>query len=1108
MADKCPSHSHVSEADPTLTPAWSDGKRYWRSLEEFSGSDRFWEKLHREFPRYASQWTDDLSRRSFLKVMGASIALAGSAGCFKRPQQQIVPYVVQPEMIVPGISLHFATALPIFGCARGVIVRSEEGRPIKIEGNPAHPASLGATDAITQAMLLDLYDPDRSQSVVNDGQISSWDNLLSEPQTGIADKLAAIKAAGGKGLVLMTGTITSPALGAMLSDLFKNLPQARWFRHEPIARTNTRAGAEAALGADRRNVQAIYKFDQADVILTLDGNFLADDPASLVYARKFIDQRRVREDRRSMNRLYAVEATYSITGAMADHRLAIKPSRIEAVARAIAAAVGLGEAASGIDLTAAESAFAKAVADDLTAHAGRSIVTVGERQPPAVHALAHAINDRLGNVGKTIDYIDGVEIMPTDAWESLAELAAAMDGGDVEMLVILDANPCYAKPAEVDFAASLLSFSKAVGSDGKPRYVSVRHGMYEDETSLVCQWHLPASHALEAWGDLRAFDGTVTICQPLINPLYDSRSTLETVNLLYCRLTIDDPARAAAGEMAGGHDLVRAYWRSQQWNALSGATDFDIFWETCLHDGMVPGTAFVPLGQLTVAAGAPAAAAGAGALGMELVFAADPHVGDGRFANNGWLQELPKPLSKITWDNAVLLSVATAKSLGVNNDDLVELSVGGRTLAGPQIAAWILPGHADDCATVYLGYGRTRAGRVGNGAGFDAYQLRSADAPNFATGLTIKKAEGVYRLVTTQGSQSMEGRDLIRVGSTDFAYQAAASRQLAEESGEGVAAADQDADARSRRVSLPLVSMYPQTPGHDGGAQIDPQWQAWGMVIDNNACIGCNACVAACQAENNIPVVGKDQVGRGREMHWLRIDAYFTGGLQANGAPVESVSDDAYTASTNRGAGPGAQGLGSGHAGDGAEATNVHAYFEPIPCMQCEKAPCELVCPVGATLHDVEGINNMVYNRCVGTRYCSNNCPYKVRRFNFFQYSDVDTKSLALGRNPDVTVRSRGVMEKCTYCVQRISAARISAKKAEKYDAFGKPVIEDGTVLTACQQVCPTQAIIFGDIGDTSSQVRKAKEEPLNYVLLEELQTRPRTSYLWRLTNTNPELAT
>jgi MoCo/4Fe-4S cofactor protein with predicted Tat translocation signal len=1109
MADKCPSHSHQNDpADPAGAPApWSDGKRYWRSLEEFSGSPAFWDKVHREFPRYASQWTDDLSRRSFLKVMGASIALAGSAGCFKKPEQQVVPYVTQPEMITPGIPLHFATALPVAGRARGVLVRSDEGRPTKIEGNPQHGASLGATDAVTQAMLLELYDPDRSQSIVNDGQISSWDLFMTDPKNGMADKLAALQASGGKGLVIMTGVNASPTLGNLLSNLFQKLPAARWFRHEPVGRNNSRDGAETAFGKDRRNIETNYQFDQADVVLSLDCNFLMDDPASLLYARQFIDRRRVRADRRGMNRLYAVEGTYSITGAMADHRLAVKPSRVEAVARAIAANVGLSDVAQAADLTATETAFAKSVATDLSAHSGSSIVAVGESQPAIVHALAHAINDRLGNTGKTVTHIDSVEIMPAEPWESLAELTAAMDGGDVQMLLILDANPCYTKPAEVDFAASLKKFSLAQGDDGRPLYASIRHGLFEDETSLYCQWHLPASHGLEAWNDLRAFDGTVTFCQPLIDPLYDSRSAIEVINWIGSHLLIANFDDAAAVGMKRGHELVRDYWQSQPWRSLTSATDFDIFWETALHDGVVPGTAYTPLSGLSIQSGALAAAASASSVGMEIVYLPDPHVGDGRFANSGWLQELPKPLCKLTWDNAVLLSVATAKKLGVNNDDLVSLSVGGHTLAGPQVAVWVVPGHADDCTTIYLGYGRTRAGRVGNGTGFNAYDLRTADAPHFAGGLTITKQDGAYRLVTTQGSQSMEGRDLIRVGSPDYAYDAAEKAEKAEAAESQSAAADDSGTQGPARIALPLITLYPETPGHAGGQEIDPQWQAWGMVIDNNACIGCNACVVACQAENNIPVVGKEQVGKGREMHWLRIDTYFTAGLDAEGVPAPSVSDDAYDASTNRGAGPGAQGLGPGNAGGGAMATDVHAYFEPVTCMQCEKAPCELVCPVGATLHDQEGLNNMIYNRCVGTRYCSNNCPYKVRRFNFFQYSDETTTSLALGRNPDVTVRTRGVMEKCSYCVQRISAARIAAKKAEKYDENGKPIIEDGSLVTACQQVCPTQAIVFGDIGDEQSKVRKLKEEPLNYILLEEVQARPRTSYLWRLTNPNPEMS-
>jgi molybdopterin-containing oxidoreductase family iron-sulfur binding subunit len=1113
MGDKCGAHSHLpDEPDPAGPVAWSDGKRYWRSLDELKGTPQFWDKVHREFPRYASQWTDDLSRRNFLKVMGASLALVGSAGCFKKPEQEIVPYVQQPQLITPGVSLHFATALPMFGCARGVVVRSDEGRPTKIEGNPKHPASLGASDAMTQAMLLDLYDPDRSQSVINDGQVSSWDNFLTDPQNGCAAKLDAIRAANGKGLVIVTEPILSPALGSVLSNLFKSLPDAKWYRYETITRANARDGAEAAFGKDHREIRPVYHFDQAQVVLSLDSDFLSDDPGSLTYARQFIDGRRVRDERRQMNRFYAMEGTHTITGAMADHRLAIKPSRIEAVTRAIAVAIGLTDAAGGGALSRSETAFAKTVAAELTANGGASLVIPSISQPAAVHALAHAINDHLGNVGKTVAYVDGLEVLAAAPNESLADLAASMDKGEVEMLVLFEVNPVYAKPADVDFAKSLQAFSSATGPDGKPRYFSVRLGLFEDETSLLCQWHLPSTHPLEAWTDLRAYDGTLTICQPLIYPLYNGRSTLEFTNWLNSRLITQPPDGPVNTGLQDSGALVKAMWQAQVWQNFTDQTDFDIFWETCLHDGVVPKSALPQINQLTVAAGAVAPGqAVSDDSSTQIIFRPDPCIWDGRFANNGWMQELPKPMTKVTWDNAVLMSIGTAAKLGVTSDDLVRLTIGNLSLATDQTAVWILPGHAEDCVTVHLGYGRTRAGRVGDGMGFNAYALRTSAAPFFAGGLKIEKVDGAYRLASTQGSQAMEGRDLIKIGNVDFAYKSVEEEDKEEADAQAKQGPDAEFsgpdEAKPIRHPLPLISMHPETPDHEGGKAVDPQWQAWGMVIDNNACIGCSACVVACQAENNISVVGKDQVARGREMHWLRIDTYFQGAFDANGVPENQAPDAAYTAATNRGSLPGGQGLGAGNAGSGADASNVHAYFEPVPCMQCEKAPCELVCPVGATLHDVEGINDMIYNRCVGTRYCSNNCPYKVRRFNFLLYADLETKSLALGRNPDVTVRTRGVMEKCNYCIQRINNARIDAKKANQFDDAGKPIINDGTVQTACQQACPTQAIIFGDISDSDSKVRKAKEEPLNYVLLEELQTKPRTSYLWRLTNPNPDLA-
>jgi MoCo/4Fe-4S cofactor protein with predicted Tat translocation signal len=1113
MGDKCPSHNHrEDEAEkPGSGPfaPWSDGKRYWRSLDEAMQAPSFLDKLHREFPRYASEWIPpgeadkaDVTRRNFLKVVGASVALASSAGCFRKPQQQIVPYVQQPEMIQPGISLHFATALPFRGYARGVVVRSDEGRPTKIEGNELHPSSLGSTDAITQGMLLDLYDPDRSQSVINDGEVSGWDNLLTDPKNGIGNKLDALKASGGKGLVIMTQTITSPTLGAMLSEIFQKLPNAKWHLHEPVSRANVKAGAETAFGKGLGRIDTVYSFDKADVVLSLDGNFLADEPGSLAYARQFIDRRRVREDRRSMNRLYVAEGTFSITGTMADHRLAIKPSRVAVVAQYIAGKLGAADA-SAASLNPVETKFADAVAADLMASAGSSLVVVGESQPAAVHALAHAMNARLGNIGKTVYFVDSAEVEPAgQPTQSLADLAASMNAGEVEMLVILGANPVYSAPAELDFAAVLKKFSLATDSNGYPRFTSIHHGTYEDETAFLCQWHLPATHAMEEWGDLRGHDGTISFVQPLIHPLYDGRSAIEVVNLLTTRLVGSVANRPRSTGLETAYELVRAHWQQDEnWTSLTSQSDFEIFWETCLHDGVVPNTASKPRGQFDLAADATAATQMPAALsGMEISFRPDPSIWDGRYANNGWLQELPKPLTKLTWDNSVMLSVATATKLGLNSCDVVSLQCGGQTISGDQIAIWIVPGHPDDCVTVNLGFGRTKAGRVGNGAGFNAYALRTAANPDFAGGLQITKIDAKYLLVSTQGSQSMEGRDLIRVGPPDFAYDSAKKDE---------GDSQDDNGGQPKGVSLPVVSMYAGTPDHEDGKDIDPRFQAWGMVIDNNACIGCNACVVACQAENNIPVVGKDQTSRGREMHWLRVDTYFQGAFDDKGVPANPVPDNAAEDSTNRGASSDSIAMGPGLAGNGAPATDVHAYFEPIPCMQCEKAPCELVCPVGATVHDVEGINNMVYNRCVGTRYCSNNCPYKVRRFNFFYYGANEynsPQSLALGRNPDVTVRTRGVMEKCNYCIQRISAGRIAAKKSGKYTDDGKPIIEDGTVQTACQQVCPTKAISFGDIGDENAQVRKLKEEPLNYVLLEELQTKPRTSYLWRLTNPNPDM--
>ncbi|MGH7404656.1 MAG: 4Fe-4S dicluster domain-containing protein, partial [Candidatus Methylomirabilales bacterium] len=830
------------------------------------------------------------------------------------------------------------------------------------------------------------------------GAISTWDALLAVLNT----ELQAQRASQGAGLRVLTGTVTSPTLARQLRTLLTKFPSAKWHQYEPASRDHVRAGARLAFGQD---IDTRYRFDRADVILALDADFLFCGPGALRYAREFVARRRVRAGpTATMNRLYAVESTPTLTGAMADHRLPLRAGQIEGFARAVARGLGVpGELAVDTAPSPAHAAWIAALVRDLQQHRGSSIVLAGDQQLPIVHALAHAMNHALGNVDKTVFYTDPVEAKPVDQITSLRELVRDMEAGRVEMLVIIGGNPVFTAPTDLDFARPLSKVK-----------LRIHLSLYDDETSALCHWHIPETHELESWSDARAFDGTVTITQPLIAPLYGGRSAHELLAVL----------TGLSGR--SGYELVRDYWKNQ-----IRSEDFEGVWRTALHDGLISGTA-VPPKPVSLRPGFKGGSAARPGSpdpgGLEIVFRPDPTIWDGRFANNGWLQELPKPLTKLTWDNAALLSPATAERLRLANEEVVELLYRGRVVRAP---VWIMPGHADDSVTVHLGYGRTRAGRVGTGAGFNAFALRTSDAPWFGSGLEIRKVGERYPLACTQDHHSMEGRNLVRGGTLaqflehpDFVH------------------------AMGHEPPTTL-SMYPGF-AYEG--------YAWGMAIDLNACVGCNACVVACQAENNIPIVGKTEVARGREMHWLRIDRYHKGGLD-----------------------------------------NPETVHQPVLCMHCENAPCEVVCPVAATVHGDEGLNEMVYNRCVGTRYCSNNCPYKVRRFNFLQYADYDTPSLKLLRNPDVTVRTRGVMEKCTYCVQRINAARIEAKKENRE-------IRDGEIVTACQQACPAEAIVFGNINDPNSRVSTLKAQPLNYGLLAELNTRPRTTYLARLRNPNPEI--
>ncbi len=980
---------------------------HWRSLDELNQTPEFFEYLHREFPRQAGEWLDPASRRSFLKLMAASLGLAGVGlgGCLRQPEEKIVPYVRQPEDFVPGKPLYYATCTTLGGYATGALVESHLGRPTKIEGNPEHTASLGGADAFMQASILSLYDPDRSQTVMKAGQIATWAEFL----TFLAAELPALRKRHGRGLAILTETITSPTLAGQLQSLLKELPEAKWHQYEPAGRDNVRAGSRLAFG---EYLETVYHFDQADIVLALDAEFLTAVPGSIRFAREFINRRRIAKSRTpaeiaslAMNRLYAVESTPGLTGAAADHRLPLRAGEVESLVRAIAGKLGVDVAMGEERLPAGVPAnWIKALVSDLEAHHEASLVIAGEGQPAIVHALAHAINRQLGNVGHTVEYLAPVEAQPIDQLASIGELVKTMLTGDVQMLFVLDGNPVYSAPAALEFAEACEQVP-----------FRIHLSPYFDETSFVAHWHIPAAHDLEAWGDARAFDGTATIRQPLIAPLYGGRTAYELL------------AALAGHAERTPYETVQRYWKKRL-----GNEDFEKQWRRAVHDGIIEGTRAEARTPDWKFVDRPADAATR--TGIELTFAPDPSVWDGRFANNGWLQELPRPLSKLTWDNVAFVSPNTARRLGFSSRDVVKLSLSGRTVQAP---VWVLPGQPDDSIALTLGYGRTRSGRIGNGVGVDIYPLRPAQHAWFAGGATVEKTGGRYELAVTQNHHSMEGRNLVKVGT------------LAEFKDDPKFI---DLEHRHPEDSPSLYPPYAESEN------------AWGMVIDQTACIGCNACVVACQAENNIPIVGKEQVGIGREMHWLRIDRYYRG-----------------------------------------EIESPDTYFQPVMCVHCENAPCELVCPVAATVHSHEGLNQMVYNRCVGTRYCSNNCPYKVRRFNFldydalFEYGGEQSPSLKLLRNPDVTVRSRGVMEKCTYCIQRINQGKIEAQKQNR-------PVRDGEIVTACQQACPVQAIVFGNIRDRASEVARHKESPLNYSLLGELNTLPRTTHLARLRNPHPDL--
>ena len=984
------------------------GKRYWRSVDELANTPEFEAAVEREFPASAQEWVDPVSRRGFMKLMGASMALAGMAGCAKQPDEPIYPYVKAPEDLILGKANYFATAFPFAAGAVPTLVKADSFRPIKVDGNPEHPYNTGSSDVFTQGSLLDLYDPDRSQKLTFDGEERDFVEFIDKFRHAVSDSK------DGTGIYFLSSTVTSPTLARQWSEVQKAYPKAKLVQYDPAIAGTALTGATSTQ----------YALADADVIVSLDADFLsgATYPGFHKLVRDYATRRKSPE---TLNRLYAIESSTTTTGLKAEHRLGLRASEIPAFAAALAAAVGAsGVSSPSYNWTGEQQNFLAAVAKDLKAHAGKSVVIPGLYQDPSVAGLAAAMNQALGNTGKTA-LVSGqpVNPLPSDQIADIKALVADLNAGKVNWLVMLNTNPIYNAPADLNFASA---FNKAK--------VTVHLGSHLDETGQIADWHIPAAHSLESWSDARAYDGTYTIVQPLIDPLYGGKTAHHVLQTL-----LNEP-------FLSPHDAVRETAKSY----IKG--DFETGWRKALHDGWIDGTAFDATKTSTDVAVKGQVPTPSPKDAIEIIFRPDPNIYDGRYSNVGWLQELPKPVTNLSWDNAAIISGATLTKLGVEEDDILEITVNGRKVKAPVIVA---PGHPDNSITVYLGYGRQFAGRVGSGAGFNAYLIRTSDAPFYSTG-SVKKIDGKWGVAITK-SHFQDHRAKAFGG---------------EGNGNNSLEADEAIGERGI-VRYATLDEYKQHPGFanegeghektDMGTSMFPNWtygegNAWGLSIDMNSCTGCNACIVSCYAENNIAVVGKQQVRIGRNMQWLRIDTYFEGDLSA-----------------------------------------PRAHFQPMTCQHCENAPCEQVCPVGATVHTPEGLNAMVYNRCVGTRYCSNNCPYKVRRFNFLLFSDFETESLKLMRNPDVSVRSRGVMEKCSYCVQRIQSAKIESDKENR-------AIRDGEIQTACQQACPAQAITFGNLNDKNSKVAKLRSNERTYQVLADINTRPRTTYVAAVINPNSEL--
>ncbi len=1063
------------------------GPQYWRSLDELSATPGFQARMDREFPEGADS-LNGVDRRRFMKIMAASFALGGLglAGC-RRPEKFILPYGKSVEGVIPGLPLYFATSMPIRKTAIPLLAETHQGRPTKIEGNPTYGLHGSASSLLAQASVLDLYDPERSMAHTKGGaklDAAAVNALLAAIATTYTPT-------GGAGLAFLADESSSPTRARLVATLRQRYPQALWAEYEPVTDLPPAAASASVFG--NANLLPLYRFAAAKRIVSLEADFLQAEAGSLYYAREFAKGRRVTKKDDPMNRLYMAESSLSLTGAMADHRLRLASSHMEAFAAALSAKVTRTAAPAAV--TGINQPWIDACAEDLLANRGASLIVAGAHLPASVHALAYRMNVALGNVGHTVDL---VEVPAAPAAATISQLATAINGGSVRTLVILGGNPAYNAPADLEWTATQKKVADVIHLSG-----------YVDETSSIAGTHLSAAHYLESWGDARTVDGTIVPVQPMIVPLFGGLTQIEVLARISGQTETDPYAhvRATITALAGG-DAEKAM-------------------QKFLHDGLLANSVFRVVGQVqpTAATAVAALAPALSASNLEVRFIADYKMDDGRFANNGWLQECPDPITKISWDNAILVSPKLGKELGIDpkgamlqvarkeeadfsrgqeNAHVGEVTIGTRKIRGP---IHIQPGLSNYTIVLPLGYGRSVTGHVGQGTGYNAYALRTSTAPHFVTGGKLTVTDERMLLANTQEHWSMEGRDIVREANLDE-VQKEGSKGLAYVNTIGMEShtpavlgeqgahlpGESEADYKKRihggavQASLPRGQSLYSTPNLDG-------YHQWGMSIDLNTCTGCNACVVACQAENNIPIVGKEQVARGREMHWIRLDRYYSTGTAEAGA--------------------------FGGEGNRELPEDPQVSLQPMACQHCELAPCETVCPVNATVHDAEGINTMAYNRCIGTRYCANNCPYKTRRFNFFDFNERQLDSLYLGpvgpqgmpelvkmvKNPEVTVRMRGVMEKCTYCIQRIQNGKIQHRTASSQ--AGNPadvLVPDGTIKTACQQVCPVEAVVFGNILDPNSEVSQAKSREQDYAVLGYLNIRPRTTYLGKLRNPNPRM--